>query len=93
MARQPNPDILDERIVFSLHQVCRSCGADSGFVVELVEEGVVRPRAGETVRDWEFDGIQLTRIHKAYRLYRELHVNLPGIALALDLLDRLAQRR
>ncbi len=82
-------EILNETTVFTLSEVCRSCGADTHFVYQLVQEGVVRP-SGTQVDEWVFDGYGITRVQKAYRLHRDLHVNLPGIALAFELLDRMA---
>lgn len=90
--RQRDVDVLNETTIFTLSEVCRSCGADTHFVYELVQEGVVEPK-GRRVNEWVFDGFTVTRIHRAYRMYRDLHVNLPGIALALELLDRLEQRQ
>jgi chaperone modulatory protein CbpM len=83
-------EILNEAATFTLTEVCRSSGADSHFVYELVQEGVIRAR-GNRVNEWVFDGVSVVRIRKAYRLHQDLHVNLPGIALAFQLLDELNQ--
>lgn len=88
--KQHDIEILNESTVFTLSEVCRSCGADTHFVYELVQEGVILPR-GNRVNEWVFDGLNVVKIRKAYRLHRDLHVNLPGIALAFELLDRLDQ--
>jgi len=84
-------EIMNETTVFTLSEACRSCGADTHFVYELVQEGVIQPQ-GDHVNEWVFDGLSVIRIHKAYRLYSDLHVNLPGIALAFELLDRIDQQ-
>ena len=86
-AQNSDAQILNEASVFTLAEVCHSCGADSHFVYALVQEGVIRPR-GKRVNEWMFDGLSVVRIRKAYRIHRDLHVNLPGIALAFQLLDR-----
>ena len=83
--------VMNETAVLTLSEVCSSCGADTHFVYELVREGVVRPR-GQRQDEWIFDGVSVTRIYKAYRLHRDLDVNLPGIALAFELLDRMEQQ-
>lgn len=80
--------ILNERVTFSLRQVCQTCRVDQAFVHELVAEGIIEPKEPRDP-EWVFDGISLVRISKAYRLHYELDVNLPGVALALELLDRL----
>jgi chaperone modulatory protein CbpM len=43
--------------------------------------------------EWHFSGAALRRARVAVRLERDLELNLAGVALALDLLDELAQLR
>jgi DNA-binding transcriptional MerR regulator len=60
------------------------------FLVErFVELGLVEPaeRTGATMR---FDVACLPRLIAITRLRRDLGVNLPGVAVILDLVDRLA---
>jgi chaperone modulatory protein CbpM len=57
-------------------------------VLELVEEGVLEP-LGPGGPQWRFAATSVVRVRKAQRLQRDLGVNLPGIALALQLLDRI----
>jgi chaperone modulatory protein CbpM len=56
--------------------------------MELVEEGVIEPLTPGGPQ-WRFASTTIVRIEKARRLQRDLGVNLPGIALALQLLDRI----
>jgi chaperone modulatory protein CbpM len=80
-------DLLDETVEFSLEDLCRICEVREQIVVEIVEEGVVEPRrAGD---GWHFTGIAVTRIQRVIRLQQEFEVNLPGAALALELLDEI----
>jgi chaperone modulatory protein CbpM len=53
-----------------------------------VEEGVIEP-AGRDETGWLFYGAALVRAQAALRLVRDLEVNWPGAALALDLLEEL----
>jgi chaperone modulatory protein CbpM len=57
-------------------------------IVEMVWEGVIDP-PGSTRNDWRFSALHLHQIGIAVRLQRDLGVNLPGIALALQLLDEI----
>ena len=57
-----------------------------------VSEGVLSP-AGATPQDWRFSGDSLKRAKTAARLMDDLELNLPGVALALNLLDELDQLR
>lgn len=84
--------IFDEELNCRLDELCRLCRVSSEEVIELVEEGVLIPQ-GSTVSDWYFDYLAVKRLQTAIRLQRELNVNLPGVALVLDLLDELQELR
>lgn len=86
--------VLDERVTFTLREFCQACGIETELVVQMVDEGVIEP-AVEGEREWRFYGQSLVRAQTALRLVRDLDVNWPGAALALDLLDELdrLQRR
>lgn len=70
----------------TLTELCRFCGADSGWVMELVEHGALDPQ-DPTSTEWEFHAVAIARARKARRLQRDFEVNVAGIALILDLLD------
>ena len=84
--------LLDERAVFTLRELCRACGVHAELVIEMVEEGVLEPR-GSTPTEWRFPGNAVIRAQKALKLTRDLRVNWPGAALALDLLEEIEQLR
>lgn len=84
--------VLDEQVSFTLREFCRACGVESELVIEMVREGVIEPAAA-TEAEWRFHGHALVRAQRALRLVRDLDVNWPGAALALDLLDELERRR
>lgn len=81
-------EILDENIELSLDELAQRCAVHTELVLEMVEEGVLEPR-GEAPGQWYFSGHDLVRLRKAVRLQRDLKVNLPGVALALELLEEL----
>jgi len=96
MSRSIDPQLLDERLHFSLRDMCRICGVHAEFLVELVQEGVIIPErppgrraGGRQPAHWRFDGVAVVRVQRAVRLQEDLGVNLPGVALALELLDEL----
>jgi chaperone modulatory protein CbpM len=95
MSRNPRslqPELLDEQLLFTLREMCRICGVHAEFLLALVDEGVIAPRPTEPQR-WQFDGVAVVRVQRAVRLQQDLGVNLPGIALALELLDELEALR
>lgn len=92
-AKRPSPELLDDTLHLSLHELCVDCQVHGEFVIELVEFGVLHPRRGRSPREWQFSGNDLVRLKRALRLRRDLDVNLPGVALSLDLLDELRELR
>jgi chaperone modulatory protein CbpM len=76
----------------TLDQLCRTCGVHADWVISLVEEGIIEPE-GKEIHCWRFSGANLVRVRAALRLQRDLGVNLPGIGLALDLMDELENLR
>jgi chaperone modulatory protein CbpM len=57
-----------------------------------VEHGVIEA-VGRTRSDWVFMTLSVVCVAKATRLERDLGLNLPGIALAPELLDQLDEMR
>jgi chaperone modulatory protein CbpM len=80
--------LLDEAEEVTLSDLTRTCRVHAEWVMELVEEGVIEP-LGPGGPQWRFAATTVVRVQKAQRLQRDLGVNLPGIALALQLLDRI----
>ncbi len=92
--------VLDRSTLFGLEEVCRACGERRTVVIEMIEHGIIEPRrpltgslaaAAEAETDLEFHGEALVRAQVAARLMRDLGVNLPGAALAVDLLRQLGR--
>lgn len=81
--------VLDRTVTFTLDEVCRACGARRSLVLEMVEQGIIEP--GGPGEEPEFHGEALVRAQVAARLIRDLGVNLPGAALAVDLLRQLGR--
>ena len=81
-------ELLDESLELDLDAFCRLCHVERSLVVEMVSEGVIEPAGGQDA-GWTFTGIEVRRAQIALRLTRDLNVNLPGAALALDLLEEI----
>ena len=84
--------LLDESLELEFAEFCRVCHANEEFVMALVAEGVIEPR-GEERSHWRFTGHSVRRTQVAVRLHEDLDVNLPGVALALDLLEEIDRLR
>jgi chaperone modulatory protein CbpM len=81
-------EIFEEYAVLSVDELSRLCAVDRAYIVELVEEGVLSVTAVEA-EQWRFAGTALRRARTALRLQRDLEINLPGVALALELMAEL----
>jgi chaperone modulatory protein CbpM len=81
-------DIVESHIEFTLIELCRITGASSDDFVQWIAEGAFEPQ-GAGIEDWRFSGTCLRRAITAQRLTADLELNAPGVALALDLLDRI----
>ena len=90
MPANPNQSvvILDDAEEITLADLTRACRVHAEWVMELVEEGVIEPR-GPGRPQWRFAATTVVRVEKARRLQSDLGVNLAGVALALQLLDRI----
>lgn len=84
--------LLDDSVDVSLDELCSLCRVSEELVVEIVAEGIVEPRGTERGQ-WRFSGVALVRVQRVARLQQDLGINLPGAALALDLLDELERLR
>ncbi|MDX2416506.1 MAG: chaperone modulator CbpM [Xanthomonadales bacterium] len=83
-------EVLEENYLVSLADLCRSCTVESQTITTLVAEGILSPM-GEDVEHWRFTVSSLRRVKTVIHLQRDLGVNVAGAALALDLLDRIAE--
>lgn len=82
--------VVEEEVYLTLVELCQACNAETAHVEAWVWEGVLEP-AGDSPQNWRFGGESLRRARLALRLSRDLEINPPGVALALDLLDQIAE--
>ena len=84
--------LLDDTVELSLAELCSICSVTEELVVEIVAEGIVEP-IGSSRPQWRFSGLAVTRVLRVIRLQHDFDVNLPGAALALDLLEEVERLR
>jgi chaperone modulatory protein CbpM len=84
-------EIFEEYALLSVEELSRLCAVDKTYIVELVEEGVLS--VTEVASEWRFAGAALRRARTALRLQRDLEINLPGVALALELMEEIEELR
>jgi chaperone modulatory protein CbpM len=84
--------LLDDSVELSLQELCAACRASEELIVEIVAEGIVEPLGADRAQ-WRFSGLAVTRVQRVIRLQQEFAVNLPGAALALELLEEVERLR
>jgi len=80
--------IMDETVRFTIIELCDLGKTSTEWILELVNEGVLEPE-GNSVNEWLFDTHALKRLQMVRRLQQDLHINLAGTALVLDLLEEI----
>lgn len=80
--------VVEEELTLTTIELCRACNAEASHIELWVAEGVLQP-SGASPEQWRFSGRSLARVRVAMRLSRDLELNSPGVALALDLLDEI----
>ncbi|GMR06916.1 MAG: hypothetical protein BMS9Abin25_1554 [Gammaproteobacteria bacterium] len=83
-----NIEIIDEHFEFTLVELCECCTVKEEIIIAMVEEGMLSP-AGSSPTDWRFTGIAQRHVEITLHLQRDLRVNLPGAALALELMEEI----
>ena len=91
-------EIIEEGLELSVADLCRMFAVEERRIVELVEEGVLDAQGAVSVIEvdrieWRFRGAEVRRARIALRLERDLGINVPGVALVLELLEELEQLR
>jgi chaperone modulatory protein CbpM len=81
--------VVEDEVELSLLELCQACRAPQEQVRLWVFEGVLEPQGGSP-ESWRFVGSALRRARIAASLTQQLEINPAGIALALDLMERIA---
>ncbi len=86
-------ELLDSATTYSLRDLCERCDMPAQYIIDMVEFGIVEPTAGGSPTEWRFACQMLLRARKAQRLQRDLSLELPGLAMSLELLDEVENLR
>lgn len=76
----------------SLNELCEACHVTHEFIQQLVEYGAIDPM-GISIEVWRFHPDHIRKIQTIIRLQDDLEINLPGAALAIDLLEQIKEMR
>jgi chaperone modulatory protein CbpM len=84
--------VVENEVHMSIVELSHASRTPQELIMSWVTEGVLSP-SGSSPEDWRFGGESLRRAKTAAHLTHDLELNVPGVALALDLLDEIAQLR
>ena len=84
--------VVENEVHMSIVELSHASRTPQELIMSWVSEGVLSP-AGSSPEEWRFSGDSLRRAKTAAHLTHDLELNVPGVALALDLLDEIAQLR
>lgn len=79
---------IENNTALSLTEISIATRTQENFIIELVEHQILSPK-GESQEEWAFDDICLRRARIAQSFYRDLEVNLAGLCLAFELIDKI----
>ena len=84
--------VVENEVHMTIVELSHASRTPQELIMYWVSEGVLSP-VGSSPEDWRFSGDSLRRAKTAAHLTHDLELNVPGVALALDLLDEIAQLR
>ena len=74
--------------VISLCELCQLERIENHHIIEIVENGIVKPIPNTNNKDWEFDTSSVYWIKKAVRLHQDLEIDWLAVALLIDLIQQ-----
>jgi len=84
--------IIEKSESLTLEEFSYATKTTRELIVEMVDLQLIQPE-GKKPEEWKFNSISLKRGRIASSFYHDLGVNMPGVALALELLDKIEYLR
>jgi chaperone modulatory protein CbpM len=81
------PELLEQDSYFTLDECSQTTQSPQSFIIELITEDIIQPK--QQGQSYLFSITHVQQIKRARSFSVDLGVNLQGIALALELLDRI----
>ncbi len=82
--------LIEETETFSYLEVCHKYNIPEELLSELMEYGLFSNKSSQ-LEQLKLNAKELHRIESAFRLHLDLGVNLPGVVLAIELLEKIEQ--
>ena len=87
-----NTTVVDETTTFSIREVCTYCDISPDLLIQMVEHGLF-DLDNEFDDNSQIDLKTLKRVEAAFRLHRDLEINISGVALVLELNEEIEKLR
>ena len=82
--------LIDESTTFSYIEVCEKYHIPEKLLIEMLEHGLFTDQSSQ-IEQLQLNSKELQKIEAAFRLHEDLDINLPGVVLALELLEKIEQ--
>lgn len=82
--------IIENSECLTLDELSLAIKLEKQTILQMIDHQLIQP-IGENPEEWRFDSISLKRGRIAASFYHDLEINFSGIALALELLDRIEE--
>ncbi len=80
--------LIEETTTYTFVEVCHKYNIPEALLNEMIEYGLFPDQPTDSQKI-AIDQKALRRIESAFRIHHDLGINLPGVALALELLEKI----
>ena len=84
--------LIEETTSITFKEVCQKYNIPKELLIEMIEQGLFSSQSAP-IEQTQLNLNDLHRMESAFRLHKDLGVNLPGVALALDLMEEIEEIR
>ncbi|MDR3442769.1 MAG: chaperone modulator CbpM [Legionella sp.] len=80
--------LIEDSETISYTEVCHKYNIPKELLTEMMEYGLFSNQSSQ-IEQLKLNPQELKRIESAFRLHRDLGINLPGVVLAIELLEKI----
>lgn len=80
--------VIEESQSITIEELCQLTHCKKEIIYQLIEYQLIAPKGGSP-KEWRFDSSALKRTRIASSFYYDLEINFQGIALALELMEKI----
>lgn len=82
--------LVEDCYQVSFNELCAHYKISEPLLIEMLEQGLL-DKPSTDLKQLNLDLKDIQRIESAFRLHKDLGINMPGVTLVLELLDKLDQ--